>query len=59
MAFFTGPNRQKSVGAKSRLTGGWGNTVQPTSLSDTILKTDYTNAIWQNLIKLYYPRQES
>jgi hypothetical protein len=58
MAFFTGPNRQKSVGAKSMLTGGWGNTVQ-LSLSDTILKTDYTNTIWQNLIKLYYPRQES
>jgi hypothetical protein len=44
--------------AKFGLCDGWGNTVKPTSLSYSILKTDYTHAIWQNLMKLYYPRWE-
>jgi hypothetical protein len=52
MVFFIGPNRSKSDGAKSRLYGGWGKTVQLTSLSDAILMTDYCHANWQNFMKL-------
>jgi hypothetical protein len=44
---------------KSRLYGGWGNTIQPTSQSDVISKTNNTDAIRPNLMKFYYLRRGS